>query len=115
MVDPISNAPSPREVTANQVRPSDAANAAGAPSQATNLMPHQRVKTIQNVFEKLLKKSIPQNSKLQIDKDENTGAYVYRSVDKDTGEVLSQWPSEAVLALREHLKELEGLLIDTKA
>ena len=61
---------------------------------------------------KLIKKSLPPNSKLQITQDESTGTYVYRSIDRDTGEVLKQWPSEQLLALREYLKEMEGMLLD---
>jgi len=60
----------------------------------------------------LIRRSLPSNSKLQIEQDEETGTFIYHSVDPDTGEVLRQWPSEQLLKLREHLSEMEGVLFD---
>jgi uncharacterized FlaG/YvyC family protein len=114
MVDPISHAPNLREIGAVQNRPqaSPAPPAPGAVNQATNLAPDQRIAELQEAVAKLIKKGMPSNSKLQIEQDKDTGAFIYRSVDPDTGEVIKQWPPEQLLQLRETLREMEGMLID---
>ena|SRR5882724_7399821 len=118
MADPISNATSLRELGLNQSRtpaaPAAPAAAATAPDPSTNLTPVQRVEVLQAAVEKLIKKSLPANSKLHIFQDKSTGEFIYRSVDPNTGEVIKQWPSEKLLELRKDLKAMEGLLIDTQ-
>jgi flagellar protein FlaG len=49
---------------------------------------------------------------LQIEQDKTSGTFIYRSIDPDTGEVLSQWPSEKMLELRDYLTQMEGVLVD---
>jgi flagellar protein FlaG len=114
MVDPISNAPSLREIGAAQARPQvSPQTAAGTPEPATNLAPDQRVDVVQAAVEKLIKRSLPSNSKLQVVQDEQSGTFIYRSVDAETGEVLSQWPPEQLVKLRDYLAQLSGLIVDT--
>ena len=113
MIDPIANVLNPREV-ANQSRQPAAPAAPGAPTPDTNLAPDQRVEVVAAV-EKLIKKTLPSNSKLQVEKDKELGTYIYRTINPDTGEVIMQWPAEQLLAMREYLKEMEGVLVDTKA
>ena len=117
MVDPISNTPNLREIGAVSNRPqaSPAPPAPGAINPQTNLSPDQRIEELQSAMEKLIRKSMPSNSKLQIDQDKETGTFIYRSVNPDTGEVIKQWPPEQVIKLREYLREMEGMLVDTKA
>jgi flagellar protein FlaG len=112
MVDPISNTASPCELGLNQPRQPAAQAAAQAPRPETNLQPDQRIEVMQAAVEKLIKKSLPTNSRLQIVQDKETGEYIYRSIDPSTGEVIRQWPPEQLLALREDLRTMEGLLID---
>ena len=113
MVDPISNAPSMREIGAAQARPQVSPQSVpGAPDPATNLSPDQRVAVVQAAVEKLIKKSLPPNSKLQVIQDKVTGTYIYRSVDPETGKVVSQWPPEQLIKLHDYLTQLEGLLVD---
>ena len=114
MIDPIANALNPREPV-NQSRQPAAPASPGAPTPDTTLAPDQRVEVLQAAVEKLIKKSLPSNSKLQVEKDKELGTFVYRSIDADTGEVIRQWPAEKLLEMREYLKEMEGLLVDTKA
>ena len=114
MVDPISNAPNPREIGQTQARPQPSPTSPAAPDPSTNLGPDQRVLVMQAVIEKLIKKSLPSNSKLQIDHDPATGTYIYRAINPETGEVISQYPPEQLVKLREYLAEVEGLLIDKK-
>jgi len=114
MIDPIANALNPREA-ANQSRQPAAPASPGAPTADTSLGPDQRVEVIQAAVEKLIKKSLPSNSKLEVEKDKELGTFIYRSINPDTGEIIRQWPPEKLLELREYLKEMEGLLVDTKA
>jgi len=114
MIDPIASVLNPREA-ANQSRQPAAPAAPGAPTPDTNLGPDQRVEVVQAALEKLIKKTLPSNSKLQIEKDKELGTFIYRTINPDTGEVIMQWPAEQLLAMREYLKEMEGVLVDTKA
>ena len=114
MIDPIANTLNPREPV-NQSRQPAAPVSPGAPTPDTNLGPDQRVEVVQAAVEKLIKKSLPSNSKLQVEKDKELGTFIYRSINPDTGEVIRQWPPEQLLQMREYLKEMEGLLVDTKA
>lgn len=50
-------------------------------------------------------------TKLSIDVDES-GLFVYRSVDKSSGEVISQFPAEEILALLAFYREAEGIVVD---
>ena len=114
MVDPISNAPNPREIGQSQSRPQPSPATPGVPDPATSLGPDQRVLVLQEAVEKLIKKSLPTNSKLQIEHDKSTGTYIYRAIDPDTGEVISQYPPEELVKLREYLAEMAGMLVDKK-
>ena len=112
MVEPISNAPNPREPASNPSRPQASPTLPGAINPGTNLSPEQRVEVLQEAVAKLIKKTLPPDSKLQIVQDKITGTFIYRSIDPDTGEVLSQWPSEKLLELRDYLSQMEGVLVD---
>jgi uncharacterized FlaG/YvyC family protein len=115
MADPISNAKNLRETGSSHVRPqsSPVPPVPGAVNPQTNLAPDQRIAALEAAMEKLVKKNLPSNSRLQITHDKNTGAFVYRSVDPETGEMIRQWPSEEILKLKESVRELEGMLLDT--
>jgi uncharacterized FlaG/YvyC family protein len=113
MADPISNASNPREIGVGLSRQQSSPAASPAlPKPATDLIRGQRVEILEQAVEKLIRRSLPSNSKLQIEQDKETGTFIYRSVDPETGEVLRQWPSEQLLNLRESLTEFEGLLFD---
>jgi uncharacterized FlaG/YvyC family protein len=111
MIDPIAN---PRETSSLSRQPAAPVSPA-TPTPDTNLAPDQRVEVVQAALERLIKKGLPANSKLQIEKDKELGTFIYRSIDPESGEVIKQWPSEKLLEMREYLKEMEGLLVDTKA
>ena len=112
MVDPISNASNPREIGAGLSRQQPSPASPALPNPHTNLLRGQRVEILEQAVEKLIRRSLPSNSKLQIEQDAETGTFIYRSVDPETGEVLKQWPPEQLLKLRDSLVEIEGLLVD---
>lgn len=49
---------------------------------------------------------------LQISQDDETGRFVYKTVDVETGEVIRQFPPEEVLNFITRFREAAGLLID---
>ena len=114
MVDPISNAANSREIGVGQNRQQTSPTSPALPNPETHLTRAQRVEVLESAVEKLIRRSLPSNSKLQIEQDKETGTFIYRSIDPETGEVLRQWPSEQLLKLREHLAELEGMFFDVK-
>ena len=112
MVDPISNAGNSREIGVGQSRQQTSPSSPTLPNPETHLTRSQRVEVLEAAVEKLIRRSLPSNSKLQIEQDKETGTFIYRSVDPETGEILRQWPSEQLLKLREHLAEMQGMLFD---
>lgn len=55
------------------------------------------------------------NTKLSIDVDDESGLFVYKGIDKSSGEVVSQFPAKEVLALIAYYREAEGLVVDETA
>ena len=55
------------------------------------------------------------NTKLRIDKDDDTGRFIYKSVDTESGEVIKQFPPETILELISQYRSLEGLVVDDDA
>lgn len=55
------------------------------------------------------------NLRLRVESDKDSGKYVYKSIDKYTGEVTRQWPAEDVLRMLAFFRELDGLLFDERA
>ena len=51
-------------------------------------------------------------TKLSIDVDDGAGQFVYKSIDKNSGEVISQFPAKEVLALIAYYRETEGIVVD---
>lgn len=53
--------------------------------------------------------------RLIIELDRNTGSYVYKTLNRQTGEVVSQFPREEVLRLQENPAYVAGKVIATRA
>ncbi|MBX7248083.1 MAG: flagellar protein FlaG [Caulobacteraceae bacterium] len=53
--------------------------------------------------------------RLVIEQDAHTGSYVYKTLDRTTGEVVAQFPREEVLKLRDNPAYEAGRVIVTKA
>ncbi len=56
-----------------------------------------------------------QNERLSITRDADSGMYIYRSVDRESGEVLRQWPAESMLQFKAYIRKVTGLMIDRQA
>ncbi len=57
----------------------------------------------------------PADLRLVIEPDGKTGAYVYKTLDRRTGEVVNQFPREEVLRLQEDERYRAGRVVDAKA
>ncbi len=53
--------------------------------------------------------------RLTVDKDPNTGGWVYKAIDRYTGEVVSQLPHESVMEMRKSQEYQAGSVIRTEA
>jgi flagellar protein FlaG len=58
---------------------------------------------------------IPANQRLVIDEDPGSGVFVYKTVDRMTGEVLLQLPRDELLRLRRDVAYQAGAVIKTRA
>lgn len=93
-----------------------------APSSAGTGFEDLTPKSAQDPFEQaaeILEDFIPEveqipNTRLRIDKDDETGRFVYYSVDDESGEVIRQFPPENILKFLSYYRGLEGLLLDDK-
>ena len=56
--------------------------------------------------------NVANNTRLQFKTHQGTGRTVIRIVEKDTGEVIKEFPPEALLDMAEKLNEMAGLLVD---
>ncbi len=56
----------------------------------------------------------PADLRLVIEDDQAAGTYVYKTIDRRTGQVVQQYPREQILALREASDYTAGALIKAK-
>jgi flagellar protein FlaG len=112
MVSLISDAKYQREMQTAQNRPQTSPASPAATDPHTSLPTDKRVMALQETMDRLVRGALPSDAKLQIEQDKDTGTFVYRSINPDTGEVIQQWPPEELLRLRASLRELEGMLVD---
>lgn len=71
----------------------------------------RQVEAIEHMREQL---SSSHRTRLQIDRNENDGKFIYSLVNPDTGEVLRRWPPEGYNELTAYLRSNEGGLIDAR-
>src|SRR6185437_8142565 len=53
--------------------------------------------------------------RLEITKLKHVTGYIYKLIDKQSGEVVRQWPTEQMVKMREYLAEQQIQLVDEKA
>lgn len=90
-------------------RPTDAASLSAHDENAQD----QRQK-LQDSVEALNEFIKPQNTTLQFSIDDESGTVVVKVTDKETKEVIKQFPSEEALELAKALDKLKGLLVQQK-
>lgn len=52
------------------------------------------------------------NTRLSIQLDDETGRYVFRSIDANTGDVLMQYPTKEMLSQIAQVRKITGLTVD---
>ncbi len=57
----------------------------------------------------------PGDLRLVIEQDDDSGDYIYKTVDRRTGETLNQYPREQILKLREEAHYTSGDVFDGQA
>lgn len=72
------------------------------------------LETVAQAIERYVPKDLP-NTQLKIDHDKNADLYVYKAVDRDSGEVVRQYPADDILRFIAFYREREGLVVDSKA
>jgi flagellar protein FlaG len=99
-VSTVAARPVSKRVSASVAKAATAAPAAEAKPTRTHIETAQPVEPVVNV---------QPGTRLTITKDEAANTFVYRSINRDTGEVMWQYPVEQVLRMAHRLRELEGL------
>lgn len=56
----------------------------------------------------------PAGTRLIIEEDSVAGTYVYKTVDRLSGQVIHQWPREEVLKMKDQAGYLAGDVVDAK-
>src|ERR1700704_5741234 len=98
-ISPIGPRPTVKRVTAAAAAPS--AVAAG-----DSKVSHAHLETAQPVEPVV---AMEPSTQLLITRDEAANTFVYRSIDRKSGDVVWQYPVEQVLRMAHRLRELEGL------
>ncbi|MEM8799195.1 MAG: flagellar protein FlaG [Pseudomonadota bacterium] len=57
----------------------------------------------------------PENVRLEISADDETGRYIYKAVDKASGEIVRQFPTEELLRVLKAFRQEIGILINENA
>ncbi|WP_411288442.1 flagellar protein FlaG [Phenylobacterium sp.] len=57
----------------------------------------------------------PVDLRLVIEEDQASGSYVYKTINRLTGEVVQQFPREQILRLREEVRYTAGAVIRARA
>jgi flagellar protein FlaG len=111
MINNVLNFPQIPDVT--QIRPT-----ADTPKEVTASEPGTQAKDSADHSD--LSNNQPQSPleyqlRLTVDKDPNTGEWVYKAIDRYTGKVIRQLPRQEILDMRRSASYKSGSVIDTEA
>lgn len=73
------------------------------------------VEQAEALLDDLRSAAVSNQSRLRIEQDEETGGFIYKSIDRVTGETLKEWPPEKVRHALAFLNKLNGAFIDRNA
>lgn len=85
-----------------------------ASAEARNDLEQDKRQNLQDSVEALNEFIKPQNTSLAFSIDDENGTVVVKVTDKETKEVIKQFPSEEALELAKALDKLKGLLVQQK-
>lgn len=108
MVDIVSHPNIVVEHDAVLKRHQDSSSASSAPAKAAHLSQIS------------LSEAVPPSGgssdvRLEITKLKHVTGYIYKLIDKQSGEIVRQWPTEQMVKMREYLAEQQIQLLDEKA
>ncbi len=87
-------------------------NSAGQPERNTEAK-RTEVRDVVDQLEKLADRlDFKDNTKLSISYHEDSERFVYRGIDRNTGEVVTEYPSDEVLEMISKFREIAGLALD---
>src|SRR5262245_11352440 len=113
MVDSISNVPNRRATGGAAANRTQASPVSPADNNRQNdQSPERRAQAMLEALARLIKGESLPKVKFEAEQDPKSGNLVYRTVDAETGQVISQWSAEPLVQLRKNLSEMEGMLID---
>ncbi|MFQ5533287.1 MAG: flagellar protein FlaG [Sphingomonadales bacterium] len=75
-------------------------------------VPEDPIARVSEVIDEFLDEIKGPETRLNIDRDEETGQFVYQSIDRETGEVQRQFPPEEILKRIATFREIQGLIYD---
>ena len=55
------------------------------------------------------------NFRLIIEEDKATGSFIYKTLNRETGELIAQFPQEQVLKLKQEARYIAGAIVKTTA
>ncbi|MFB9355007.1 flagellar protein FlaG [Sneathiella chinensis] len=93
-------------------RGASAGNVDGAVTPTTEI--HDPVRRAEQTIGAFFEDEETPNARFSIDRDRDSGRFVYRLVDSSTGEVVKQFPGDYVLRRVAYYRELEGLAVDNE-
>ena len=104
-------------VSSSATGAANAAAAGGPIETAANNGPINAQQRAEKALNALLKDVIgdrSENRRLRVFKDDDSGRFVYQSVNSRTGEVVRQFPPEEILKLVARLRDVAGIVVDDR-
>jgi hypothetical protein len=108
MVDIVSNATVATESEASFQRPQNS-----PPASSASANPADLPQTITS--NPVTPSHATADVQLEISKLDHLNTFVYKLIDKKTGEIVRQWPTEEMVKMREYFAEQQIQLVDQKA
>ncbi len=100
-----------QDAIAKDARARPGSNPGGDPAFARSLGNKLDLEALAEELERYMPSNIPEG-RLQIDRDEESGMFVYKTIDPNTGEVLRQYPTDEMLRYISYHRKSEGLVVD---
>jgi flagellar protein FlaG len=108
MVDIVSHANVAAEHDPVLKRPQNSSSASTVPINPTDLSQTSESQAVPPP-------TVGADVRLEISKLKDIGGFVYKLIDKKSGDVVRQWPTEQMIEMRQYFAEQQIQLVDEKA
>lgn len=78
-------------------------------------IPDDAVQAAEEVLNRAFEKRFPSNQRLSIDRDEVTARFIFKSIDRESGETIKQFPTEEMLRQIARMRDVTGLALKVDA